>query len=50
MGSSRAADKKLWKKKLDGKIKCVICPLNKGENANRQPKPDFYKSKRKGKA
>ncbi len=28
---------------------CSICPPNRGENANRSPRTDRYKNKRKGK-
>lgn len=27
---------------------CSICPPNRGENANRAPRTDRYKSRRKG--
>lgn len=28
---------------------CSICPPNRGENANRSPRTDRYKNRRKGK-
>jgi hypothetical protein len=43
--------KREHKKKLElrGKIVCGLCKPNRGENTKRKPKPDKYKTKRKGK-
>lgn len=48
MGASAKSKRERWKEIVKETKDCSFCGPNKGENANRRPRTDKYKSKRKG--
>lgn len=53
MGASSYSKRERWKEinAKDGAAHCEYCRPHKGENRNlHRPRPDSYKSKRKGRA
>lgn len=48
LGASAKSKRERWKEIVKETKDCSFCGPNKGENANRRPRTDKYKSKRKG--
>jgi hypothetical protein len=48
MGATPKSKRERWNKVASDTGNCPICPPHKGENARKRPRPDRYKSKRKG--
>lgn len=48
MGASSKSKRERWAEVVKETCKCPFCPAHNGENAKRRPRPDKYKSQRKG--
>lgn len=49
MGATSKSKRERWNEVAGIEKKCPHCPPHKGENAEKRPRPDRYKDKRKGK-
>ena len=44
----RTSNRTVYNRLQRRRLNCSHCPPNRGENAKRQPRPDSYKSHRRG--